>query len=402
MFLENPFIYRREALAEEYCRAMSGRNPLKDARSGLFLAAPRRTGKSTFLRQDLVPTAEAQGWLPIYVDLWTDRNRNPAELIAEVIVKALDQHAPLPKKVLRAIGLQKFGYAGAVIDIGDGQSSGGLTVAAALEQLWNKVMKPIVLVVDEAQHALTTEEGQQMLYALKAARDQLNQEAGKGLRLMLVMTGSSRDKLSFMIARKSQAFYGCDISHFPLLDDGFVEAYAQDFNRQFNTSHQFPLDAMKQAFELVGRRPEMFKDVVGDAVKTCHGPEALAEMVSSGAQALRQRAWQDFAITYAGLSDNQKAVLDAIARLTPKYEPYASDAMAAYQAVLGKAPSASTVQSALKALQDKELIWLAARAAYAFDDELLRQYYLSQYPLPPQLSKENATSVPQPPSAPQQ
>lgn len=387
MYLANPFIYSRKELAEAYCEAIAGRNPLRDARSGLFLAAPRRTGKSTFLRQDLVPAVEVRDWYPIYVDLWSDKSRNPAELIADAIAAELEKFAPLPKRAIRALGFQKIGASGTTIDIGDGKASGGLTIPIALEQLWKKAGKPIVLIIDEAQHALTTDEGQKALFALKAARDQLNQEAGKGLRLMLVMTGSSRDKLSFMVARKSQAFYGAEITHFPLLDDGFVDSFARNFNEQFSSQHKFSVDALKKTFELVGRRPEMFKSVVSEAVMSCHGAEALDEMVAAGAEALQRQAWAEFESLYLSLSPIQKAVLDAIARLSPQYEPYSSDAMMAYKAVLGEEPSTSSIQGAIKALQERELIWMASRGDYAFDDESLRQWYLQEHPEPPGCEK---------------
>lgn len=383
MYLNNPFVYRRRELAKAYCLAMSGRSPLKDARSGLFLAAPRRTGKSTFLRQDLVPEIEAADWHPIYVDLWSDRSRNPAELVAEAISVELDKVAPLPKRAVKALGFQKLGAAGATIDIGDGKAAGGLSIPSALDQLWQRKQKPIVLIIDEAQHALTTEDGQKTLFALKAARDHLNQEAGKGLRLMLVMTGSSRDKLSFMVTRKNQAFFGAEITHFPLIDDGFVDAFAKDFNEQFTTKHKFSSTTLKTAFDMVGRRPEMFRTVVAEAVMSGHGAEALDEMVTAGAEELRRKAWTEFESTYEALSPIQKAVLDTIARLTPKYEPYAADAMAAYKAVLGVEPSKSSIQGALQALQDRELIWQAARGDYAFDDDSLQKWYLNRYPVPP-------------------
>lgn len=44
------------ALADD----LQGRNAFGDASSGLFLAAPRRTGKSTFLQLDLRPELEAR------------------------------------------------------------------------------------------------------------------------------------------------------------------------------------------------------------------------------------------------------------------------------------------------------------------------------------------------------
>ncbi len=53
--------------------------------SGLFLAAPRRTGKSTFMREDLVPALKARGVVTTYVDLWEDRQRDPGLLIVDAV-----------------------------------------------------------------------------------------------------------------------------------------------------------------------------------------------------------------------------------------------------------------------------------------------------------------------------
>ena len=113
---------------------------------------------------------------------------------------------------------------------------------------------------------------------------------------MLVMTGSSRDKLSFLVTRKNQAFYGADITHFPLLDDGFVDAFAKNFNEQFDAKHKFSPTTLKTAFEMVGRRPEMFRTVVAEAVMSGHGAEALDEMVTAGAEELRRKAWAEFEV----------------------------------------------------------------------------------------------------------
>jgi transposase len=51
------------------------------------------------------------------------------------------------------------------------------------------------LVIDEVQHALTTEEGTNALFSLKAARDSLKTDPGR-YGMQLVVTGSSRDKLA--------------------------------------------------------------------------------------------------------------------------------------------------------------------------------------------------------------
>jgi predicted AAA+ superfamily ATPase len=53
--------YARSSLARELAEQLQGKQVFNDAYNGLCLAAPRRTGKSTFLQLDLRPALEAQG-----------------------------------------------------------------------------------------------------------------------------------------------------------------------------------------------------------------------------------------------------------------------------------------------------------------------------------------------------
>lgn len=379
------FTYRRTALAASYCDALEGRGIL-DATSGLFLAAPRRTGKSTFLREDMVPEMRKRGWETLYVDLWSDRSRDPAELIISVVREALARFDGVVLKAAKGVGLDKLNVLGALsLDLNKIGQTGGATLADALERLRLKCGKPLVLLVDEAQHALSTPAGTQAMFALKAARDRLNQgtpERG----LYLVMTGSNRDKLTHLVLRKSEPFYGAGVTRFPLLDRGFVEAYASWLKPQFADGKAFSAETLERAFDLLGRRPEMLKRVVGEAVADWGGAEALDALIERNAQQLQSRAWQEFASAYNSLPGAQKAVLDAIARLAPDYTPFAETALAAYQAVLGKALNNSAIQGALDALRDKELIWRAGRGDYAFEDDGLRAWYLQQHPQPPQIT----------------
>ena len=62
-----PDFFHRTALAQWY--AEEALDTSLGRSGGLFLAAPRRTGKSTFVRQDLVPALVAMGAEVIYVDL---------------------------------------------------------------------------------------------------------------------------------------------------------------------------------------------------------------------------------------------------------------------------------------------------------------------------------------------
>ena len=50
--------YPRTPLAAALADALQGKAAFSDAPNGLFLAAPRRTGKSTFLQSDLLTPTE--------------------------------------------------------------------------------------------------------------------------------------------------------------------------------------------------------------------------------------------------------------------------------------------------------------------------------------------------------
>jgi hypothetical protein len=304
------------------------------------------------------------------VDLWSDRTRDPADLIVSVVRDALARH---DGTVLNA---------GKRVDLDE---AGAATLADALESLQQKSGKCLALLVDEAQHALSTKAGTNAMFALKAARDRLIQ--GTKVRgLHLVMTGSNRDKLAHQVLRKNEPFFGVGVTRLPLLDRGFVEAYAQWLKPQFAKGMEFSADTLERFFELVGRKPALLKRLVGETVAELGGAQALNELIVRNARHLQSRAWQEFESTYNALPNPQKAVLDAIARLSPDYEPFAEVAFAAYQTALGKPLNNSAVQSALDALRDRELIWRAGRGDYAFEDDGLRTRYLEQYPQPPQLA----------------
>ena len=63
-----PDIYRRPELAAQMTRQLLRPGVLDEGlRSGLFLSGLRRTGKTTFLLNDLIPALEEAGALVIYV-----------------------------------------------------------------------------------------------------------------------------------------------------------------------------------------------------------------------------------------------------------------------------------------------------------------------------------------------
>ena len=87
-------VFRRPQLAAELATRLLHPGVLDEGlRSGLFLSGLRRTGKTTFLRTDLVPELEAQGAVVVYVDLWSDTKLSPETLVQAAVKQTLTQLA---------------------------------------------------------------------------------------------------------------------------------------------------------------------------------------------------------------------------------------------------------------------------------------------------------------------
>lgn len=85
-------IFHRSTYAEQMAEQLLIPAPLQtNVRSGVFLSGIRRVGKTTFLRQDLIPALEARGALIIYVDLWADRTKSLTAQVYEAVRETLKQ-----------------------------------------------------------------------------------------------------------------------------------------------------------------------------------------------------------------------------------------------------------------------------------------------------------------------
>lgn len=369
------FSFSRPILAKHFCDALTGLG-LADARSGMFLAAPRRVGKSTFLREDLVPEINSRQWLPVYVDLWANKDEDPAILIAQAIKSALTKLDGVVAKTAKSVGLDKINFRAFVLDMNKAGFPESVTISDALEKLTTISNRPVVLIIDEAQHALKTEAGINMMFSLKAARDHLN--ASNGLpKLMLVFTGSHRDKLAHLVLKRDQPFYGANVTAFPLLDYDFTEAFTKWVNANLAENNHLSPDAVFNAFKLVGHRPEMLRNLIGQ-VAIAGEAENLSAILKDKAVELHNQSWDDMSSEFASLNPMQKAVIRVIiARRGSSYQPFSDDSISEYKKITGEESiSTATVQSTLESLRDREMIWNPSRGYYALEDDGLAEWYL--------------------------
>lgn len=372
------FSFRRPDLAVDLVHSLEGKG-LIDASSGLFLAAPRRTGKSTFLREELVPEVTKRGWITVYVDLWADLARDPALLIAQALKVEIARHESSFKKVLKSVGLSKVKVAGVQFELENLGTEAGLTLSDALAYLSEATHKPIVLIIDEAQHALNSTAGVNAMFAVKAARDRLNQKAGDA-RLHVILTGSHRDKLAHLVLKKDQPFFGAQVTSFPLLGRGFTDAYTDWINPLLAANNVFSKDDMYAAFVHVGFRPEILKSLLAEVALEYRDAHNLGKLVRSESELLRKRLWAEFESEFQALTKVQKAVFTVLIRAGKDFTPFGEEAMKCYRENVGSkiTLAAPTIQAALDALREKNLVWKSARGTYALEDESWREWLASQ------------------------
>lgn len=374
-------IFHRPELATRIASDLAGES-LIDYSSGLFLAAPRRTGKSTFLRNDLIPECVKREWLPVYVDLWVNKEVDPALLISGAIASALNGYEGMFKKAAKKAGIDKISLLRTLNwDFSKPQLPANVSLSQALDVLHRVAGKPIILIIDEAQHALTSKDGINSMFALKAARDHLNSGVGAdGIRM--VFTGSSRDKLANLVLRAKQPFYGSSITPFPLLGRDFVEFATDIWNKRLADNNQFNIEDMDFAFDLVGRRPEMFNKLLAEVSVGYGKAEELGELLRNGALNHREGIWSDYESAYNGLSKLQQRVLVVMGKRVQakqSFAPFTEQTLNEINKLLelaGEVPNATTpnVQKALEVLREKELVWKPARGEYALDDSTMSEW----------------------------
>lgn len=253
--------FRRTALAQEMAKQLLQPTFLDTSlRSGLFLSGQRRVGKTTFLVTDLIPALQDLGAIVIYVDLWSQPQANPADLVHGAIRKSLNElrtpGSGILQKLKRVSSIQagaagfKFGFK--LADVG---KESGVSLAQAFTELIDQSKTDLVLIVDEVQHALGSADGDNMLHALKAARDAINTRPGTPGYFLFVGTGSHRARVQELSLKGNQAFNGAVTHEFPVLGLAFVEYVLQQVKPQLGVMAP-SASVTEEAFKRMGSRPE--------------------------------------------------------------------------------------------------------------------------------------------------
>lgn len=374
--------YHRPDLARDMAEQLLRPKGLQvNVRSGLFLGGLRRIGKTTFLRGDLVPALENLGAVVVYVDLWSNVSAKPSELLlAEVrkkladLEKADSKAVSLLKRVkgldLGAAGL-KFGFS--LNEVG---KPGGTTLADAFAELVDLAKTDVVVIVDEVQHALGSEDGNTLLLALKAARDAINTRPDTPGHFLFIGTGSHRARVRELTIKGNQAFNGAISQDFPVLEQDFVAWLLQESQLG---SREPSLQAAFESFKRLGRRPEeLMKALLAlQGMTDGQDPDADLRAITEGVR--QYAAVQDLA-RLDELGPLALAIFGRVARGGGNAVKglFSEATLEEYGKTLGRKVSVEEVQPATNALLDANLLARDGHGVYVVSDPFVLEAFLSR------------------------
>ncbi len=369
--------FKRQTLAQQLVDELCGNTALSDAPNGLFLAAPRRTGKSDFLQQDLMPALEDAGVFVSYVDLWSQSDVPPTDLLAAKLASDVEKTLGWIAQAGKLSGLKTFGIPGTsfTFDFSKVGQTNGLTLHQTLAMLKQQTGKRIALIIDEAQHALTSEEGYTFMRALKSARDQMKDKDGSGL--LLVMSGSHRNKLAQLVNTAAAPFWGSEVRPLPTLGAAYALHVAQDLEKTHPELQGIDHDNMRDAFQRVGERPQFLRMACRHAQSQAGNAATFDAALRAYAQDQRTRDRQAMTDNFLQLPPLQQAVLTRLLEQGKKYSAFNADSLKFYAEATGDTVSTSQVQNALNDLRERNdrWVWKSHRGNYALYDESVGEWY---------------------------
>jgi hypothetical protein len=378
-------IFHRRELAEEMAAQLLRPGVLDHAlRSGLFLSGVRRVGKTTFLKQDLIPALERASAIVIYVDLWSDTAISPSVLLQRAVRAKLGElQNPLSAafSILKRVVSAELAARGLTFkfDLSKLGEPGGVTLADALSEVVEQSRTNLVLIVDEVQQCLASDDGLSMMLALKAARDAINLRPEPPGHLVFIGTGSNRALVQELSARRNMAFQGAQSLPYPVLGDDFVAHVLSRLKLQGgNTAPSHAVAA--RAFKDLGSRPEELLNalrVLAHSLPAGAGPDATLQIIVA---TVRAGMANSELLRIQEIGPLAEAIFDRIASSsqTQTRGLYSTEAAEEYSKELGRRVRSEEIQNVVQQLQSANIIMRLGHGAYTSVDPFVRQMWLER------------------------
>lgn len=375
--------FRRTALAEQMAQQLLRPSFLDTSlRSGLFLSGQRRVGKTTFLATDLIPALEALGAIVVYVDLWSQPQANPADLVHEAIRKTLKElqmpGSGLLNRLKQVTNLEagaagfKFGFK--LADVG---KDDGVSLAQAFQELIDQAKTDVVLIVDEVQHALGNADGDHLLHALKAARDAINTRPGTPGHFLFIGTGSHRARVQELTLKGNQAFNGAVTNEFPVLGRDFIDYVRAQVRPQLGA--MLPsAEVTEAAFRSMGSRPEelmkalnVLRSLPPDALPDAHLPTIAQSLSAAAADVELQKV--------EAMGPLAEAVFSRICSIGGDVKGvFTGEALKAYAAQIGREVTAQEVQGIIGMMTSANLLMRVKHGHYGVTDPFVEKAWMTR------------------------
>ena len=334
-------LIRRPALAKAYLALITSQ---PDRPLALF--APRRVGKTVFLSEDIAPEAIEQKFLPVYCDLWLNKNA-PIEAINHAMEEALDDLGNAPQR--RPLPTDP---------------------AFRMDTLFGRLAAEhggkILLLLDEAQSLGAHPSAVDLISSLRAA---LTKHKSK---VFSIFTGSSQADLSKMFSNAGAPMYQhAQKVDFPFLGEEFLQAVSSHFSN-VHPGKTIPADALNRLFTRLGYKPAVLRDIV-----KVMSAEGMVD-VENGLHlylndSSRVAGWVSL---LESLNTLEILLLHAIAQ---KIQPYGKSTATAFEKVLGFKLTLSKIRSAVEKLAKKKLI-AKLESGHVVNDETFAEYLLATGP----------------------
>jgi hypothetical protein len=253
--METRHLFPRPELARHYLELLLDR-----PQTALSLFGPRQIGKTTFITSDLTARASSKKIRPIYVDLMaaTDKLEAINGALREELYALKLRRSQEKLSGVKALGIGvDFATAPAAPVSADAGQQLQHLVADVLRQ---PLVDRILLLLDEVQEIARPKDGEQ---AMKAVRAVANKHKADG-RVLLLMTGSSKEGLTQLFAAHGQPSFGlAERQDFPVLGRDYVEYVVGRANEPRARAHKLKVDEFVEAFALMGHRPADLEAFVG-------------------------------------------------------------------------------------------------------------------------------------------
>jgi len=338
----------------------------------LTLFAPRRMGKTEFVRHDLIPAAAKRGYVPVYVSFW-DNKDDPATALMQAVKTTLNESSWWWRTTQGLAGGKISMKASSTGEI-EGAVEARLstpkapdsdTLSALREAFLTLIKKHdrILLCLDEVQHLATRPTFENLIFFLRTVLD----ENRSSIRVMY--TGSSRDDLRKLFSKRRAAlFQSSSQLDLPELGAAFVshmrDCYIQASGREFSLR-----DGMT-AFQNLNYVPSQFRSVL--EIMTLNGYNDIVN--TAALERDNQIEDGNYPEIWRSLKSIDQAILNWIAHGNEGlYQDHCREFVAYHLGIESAQVQTHTIQNSINRLRGEHLS-LIYQGSYDFEDPNFRDW----------------------------